>query len=426
MPHPFPIHRNRLRSALVRRLCPGSIFGEPASNPRRWGSERAREIHVEDWAELAGRPEWSAPDAIDLATASPRFDLVPSASTKLPADRRGYPPLAGLPELRQAVAQRLRTDQGLRVDSRDGIHITAGATGALAAALEALVSPGDRVVLLDPSSPLFSLAARSRRARIRWVPTSMEGGRTRFVVGALARALAGARLLILASPASPTGGSIGPEDLEPVAWWARRRGALLLSDEVYAAFTYDGWRMGVGSLPAAHGRALTVGSVSKSYGMTSTRVGWLAGDPALVRACARATARHNPFVPTLCQQLAVAALTQPPANLEGLRQEFASRRRYAFERLEGLGLKPAWPSGAFFLWVPVADLGGSGRSFAERLWQAKRVAVCPGDGFGPGAAGHVRISYAGDDGRLREGLARLGEFVRELRASGSQTAKAAA
>src|SRR5262249_27277091 len=119
------------------------------------------------------------------------------------------------------------------------------------------------------------------------------------------------------------------------------------------------------------------------------------------------------FVPTLCQQIALAALRQGPEVFQPVRQEFESRRRYAFERLQALGLKPVWPAGAFFFWVPVHEFGAGGREWAERLLRASKVLVTPGDYFGPSGAGYVRISYAAEDGRLREGLSRLAEFVRE-------------
>src|SRR5207253_3016198 len=98
-----------------------------------------------------------------------------------------------------------------------------------------------------------------------------------------------------------------------------------------------------------------------------------------------------------------------------VRAEFAARRRYAYERLWAMGLKPAWPAGAFFFWVPVQELGLTGQVFADRLLREKRALVTPGDFFGPSGAGHVRVSYAVEDGRLREGLGRLAEFVRDLR-----------
>jgi aspartate/methionine/tyrosine aminotransferase len=128
-------------------------------------------------------------------------------------------------------------------------------------------------------------------------------------------------------------------------------------------------------------------------------------------------------VPTLCQQIALAALRQGNEPLDDIREDFDSRRHYAFERIHGVGLKPVWPAGGYFLWVPIAELGLSSQQFAEQLLRSKKVLVWPGHHFGPGGEGHIRISFAAEDGRLRQGLARLGEFVRQLRATGMAEVK---
>jgi aspartate/methionine/tyrosine aminotransferase len=366
------------------------------------------------------------PDAIDLALGAPRFDLVSSGSTKLPADRRGWPPAWGLSELREAVAEKLLADHRLAVSPTDEVLITHGAAGAFSLALDTFVNRGDRVVLLDPTSPLYVLSLRHRRARIRWLSTWMDRGRTRFRLAALAQALAGARMLVLASPGNPTGGVIAAEDLEQIAWWAERKDVLIYSDEVFQQYHYDGAPVGIGTLAKARRRTLIAGSVSKSHALASLRVGWLTGYRHLVRPCALMAVMRSPFVPTLCQQVAVTALRQSDEPFRAIRTEFDSRRRYAFERLQALGLEPAWPAGAYFFWVPVSTLGLDGRAFAEQLLRAKNVLVSPGCHFGPSGSGHVRLSYAAEDGRLREGLSRLADFVQGLRApAGSKTRRAA-
>src|SRR5438067_6315352 len=114
----------------------------------------------------------------------------------------------------------------------------------------------------------------------------------------------------------------------------------------------------------------------------------------------------TPFVPTLGQQVAVTALRQGNEGFESIRNEFDARRRYAFERLQALGLEPAWPAGAFFFWVPLHSLGIGGHAFAEQLLRVKKVLISPGCLFGPSGSGSVRLSYATEDGRLREGLNR--------------------
>ena len=392
----------------VRRLMDGGTAYLPYYSDRVLAAPHAG---LQQAAALA---EVHPPDVIDLSLGAPRFDLVPSGSTKLPADRRGWPSPWGLPELRTAVAGALLTERALAVSPADEVLVTHGAAGAFSVAADAFLNPGARVVLFDPTSPLYPLALRHRRARVRWVPTTVEDGRLRFRFDHLERALRGARLLVLTSPANPTGGVLAAEDVEQIAWWAERFDVLLFDDESFERYRYEGEAPSIGTLARARRRTLTAGSVSKGHALAALRVGWLAGCRHLLRPCAAVGTLQAPFVPTLCQQIAAAALRQGDEAFRPLRAGFEARRRYGYERLQALGLKPAWPAGAFFFWVPVGQLGLTGRDFAEGLLRSKKVAVTPGDLFGPSGAAHVRLSYAAEDGRLREGLSRIGEFLREL------------
>src|SRR5262249_39992212 len=192
----------------------------------------------------------------------------------------------------------------------DEVLVTYGTAGAFSTALDTFINPGDRVVLFDPTSPLYPLGLRPRRARVRWVPTWVEEGRVRFRLDHLDQALRGARLLVVTSPTNPTGGTISPEDLEQVAWWAGHRDVLVFNDEVFARYRYEGQALSLGTLPRARNRTLTAGSVSKGHALASARVGWLAGCRHLLRACGLTAVLQTPFVPTLCQQLALTALRQ--------------------------------------------------------------------------------------------------------------------
>lgn len=350
-------------------------------------------------------------EVIDLTRGSPSFDVLPSATTKLPVDRRGWPPLAGLSELCGAVSEKLLCDNGLAFNPTGEILITAGVVGAVQTVLDAFVNRGDRVVLFDPCSPLFSLLARARRARLRWLPAWIEEGRTRFRKDHLARALRGARLLVLNSPNNPSGGVLAAEDLEEIAWWAERYDVLLLSDESFERYLPDGSSVSIGTLPRARQRTLTTGGVSQGYALASARVGWLAAYRHLLQPCRLTAALRSAFVPTLSQQIALAALRSDPDEFAPIRAEIASRCRYGYERLRGMDLNPTWPAGGYFLWVPIWERGVSGRRFAERLLRERQVRVSPGDLFGPSGEGYVRISCAIDDGRLQEGLNRLAEFL---------------
>lgn len=378
-------------------------------------SDRLLSMPVRQLQDLGAFLDLHGPDSIDLSQGAPCFDLAPSSSTKLPANRRGWPPAGGLPELRIAVAEALRNRYQRSFNPTDEVLITLGAAHAFSTVLDTFINPGHRVVLFDPTSPMYSLALQHRRARIRWVPTWVEEGRTRFRLEPLVRAMRGARLIVLNSPANPTGGVLAAEDLEQVAWWAQRHDVLIFSDGVFERFSYENPDIHIETFSRAQKRTLTAGSVSKGHALACARVGWLAGHRHLVRPCALTALMQTPFVPTLSQQIALAALRQPEETFQPVQKEFLSRRNYTHERLQAMGLRPARPAGAFFFWIPVGDLGLNGRDFAERLLRSKKVLLTPGHSFGPSGEGFVRLSYAQDDGRLREGLGRLAEFVQELR-----------
>lgn len=424
MAYPFFLRKLLARTGLARWLPAVRQLG--AGRLLRHYSDRVLAAPYAELQELAAYGDAHGPDTIDLAAGEPRFDLVPSGTTKLPADRRGAPPPGGLPELREAVLERLRATGSLAPKADDQVLITPGAAGAFSICADAFVNPGDRVILFDPTSPLYSLVLRQRRARIRWLPTWMENGRLRFHFEPLVKRLRGARLIVINSPANPTGGVLAAEDLEQIAWWAARRDVLIFSDEVFDTYGYDNPSGGIGALAKGQNRTLVAGSISKSHALAAARVGWLAGHRDLIQPCLLTSVLQAMPVPTLCQQVALAALELGETPLQAIRQEFESRRRYVFTRLQGLGLQPVWPAGAFFIWLPVEELGLDGRAFARRLLDEKKVVVWPGEHFGPSGAGYVRLSYAGDDGRLRQGLTRLAEFVRELQGRRVAQAKAAA
>jgi aminotransferase len=186
-------------------------------------------------------------------------------------------------------------------------------------------------------------------------------------------------------------------------------------DESFSRFRFDARGKCFGKLPGADRRILTAGSMTQEFGLGSLRVGWLAGPRHLVRACGLTQNLTAPFVPVVCQQAAARALGEVDNDFPNQLDRLRGKRDYSVERLRGMGLEPDRPAGGYFLWVPVAAMGLDGRAFAERLFREERVQVGPGCAFGPSGSGHIRISVAGDDGRLREGLSRMAGFVERVR-----------
>lgn len=376
-------------------------------------SDRALALPVNELDDPAWFPDVQTPDAIHFALGSPRCDL-PLGSLRGMNERR---PLeaGGMPELRELIAARNSRDQHPAIDPQDEVVITHGATGAFAAVIDTFLNPGSKVVLFNPTSPIFRLGLQHRRASLRWVETWMEDGKTRFDIEAFAAAMRGSSLLVMGDPVNPTGGVFAAEDLEQIAWWAYKHDVLIYLDEAFQGYRYQPAEVHLSNLPNAQKRLLMAGSVSKTYGLNGARVGWLIGQRHLVRPVAACAAMNAPFVSPFCQQIALTALQTGDANAARNRDEFAGRRRYLFESLQGMGLAPAYPGGGFFFWVPVSHLGVTGREFTRQLLVSQRVLVNPGEPFGPGGEDFIRFSYATEEGRLREGIQRLAEFMEEWR-----------
>jgi aminotransferase len=371
-------------------------------------SDRTLAAPLTELGDSALLPDVRTPDSINLALGAPVCELPLGIGRGL-HDRR-LPPAWGDAELRAELAAQFQLDHGAEHDPADEVLVTHGASGALAAALDAFVNPGDRVVLFDPTSPIFPIGLKHRRAAMRWVRTWSDGGRVRFAMDAFARAMRGAKLLVMADPANPTGCVFAPEDLEQIAFWANKSDALIYQDASFDRWRAEPVRARLASLPFAEGRTLTAGSFAKSHGLTAARVGWLCGYRHLVRPCALAAMMAAPFVPALCQQAALQAMQSGEAAMSAATTDFNVRRVYVGERLRGMGLEPWEAAGGFFVWVPVPG-GESGREFAQRLLSETGVLVNPGAPFGPSGDRFIRISFATDEGRLREGLNRLGHVL---------------
>lgn len=381
----------------------------------RYCSDRGLAIPLEELIALSDYWSTSEADSIDLAKIGPRLDAPSPARIASP---RGYPQPGGGMELRSAIADHL-CNGGLTVDAADEVLVTPGAISAWSTALDTFVNPGDRVVAFEPCSPLFNIGLKHRRARVHWIATATDNGFVRFDVNRLRRALSGAKMIVLSHPVNPTGGVFAAEELDQIAWWANRRNVLIYCDESFAAFRFEGEHVSLGSLESARRRTLTAGSLSFGWGQAALRIGWLAGYRHLLGPCAVMCALNNPFIPSANQQSALMALRQSPTSQSAMRDSVAEKRLFIHERLRDLGFDPNWPAGGLFAWFSVKPFKMQGREFADRLFAEKRVLVSPGELFGPSAADYVRLSLAADDGRLREGLTRLAEFVEKLRAPSS-------
>jgi aspartate aminotransferase len=390
-------------------------------------SRRARAIEISPTVAMAQRAaalKARGERVLDFSVGEPDqatpAHVVAAAKAALDAGRTRYTGSAGIPELRAAVAARYRADFGLRFAPEE-VAVTTGGKHALYLACQALLDPGDEVLVPAPYWPTFAEAVRLAGGRPRPVATREAEG---FRVSArlLERALGPrTRALVVNSPSNPTGAVIEPGELEQLGRLARRKRLTLLYDDTYAHISFRPAPKAVLARlrEAIPERFVVLGTASKSYCMTGWRIGWILGPRALVDACT-ALVSHSTQCPAAFAQVgAVEALTGPQDFVRALALEYKQRRDFVHGRLKSIpGLGCVRPEGAFYAFPNVTSyLGAAARSslaLASLLLDEAKVAVVPGEGFA--APGYLRLSFARSQAELAEGLDRIAATLARLRA----------
>jgi aspartate/methionine/tyrosine aminotransferase len=322
-----------------------------------------------------------------------------------------YPMPLGHSELKSLLAKKMEAEQGEFYDPDREVLITNGASHALSAALNAFVNPGDKVVLFDPSYYMYNYMCKLLQARVAWVPTTLHRGYVQTDEHKLRRAMHGAKVLIVNSPSNPTGCSMTPELLELIVRLAKEEDVLLISDEVYEYFVYEGEFRSLATIPGARPRTLIVNSFSKSYRMPAYRVGYIFAPEPLLQPIMMQQVIQVPFTATLNQRFAIRALERQAHIRERANREFLPKRQVVLDGLRRARMEIPPPTGAFYAWIPIRDLRMTAHDFALRLASEKGVLVMPGDDFGPSGRDHIRLSFGGAIDDIREGLVRFIDFA---------------
>lgn len=332
--------------------------------------------------------------------------------TAIDALRRGrtrYAPQSGDPELRESVAQMLERRRGARVRA-DEVVLTHGASAGLAAVIMAVVDPGDRVVIPEPTYSLYADHVAMVGGVVEWVANSSEG---RMDLDALAAAMPGARAVIVCNPSNPTGRVIPPEDLVRLLKIANEHGVVLISDEAYADIVFDGLQFH-SALGLNGGETICVGTFSKSYAMTGWRLGFVVTNASRAAEINRIHRTINGSVNTFVQDAALAAIALPDDTLARMTAAYEERRNYVVERLAELPMvSVARPEGAFYAF-PRIDSSRSAEELVALLADRGKVLVRAGSEYGPSGEGHLRLSFATDFSSLEKGLDRFAATLSQI------------
>jgi len=356
---------------------------------------------------------------IHLEIGEPDFDtpsnVREAAKAALDAGATHYPPFAGIPDLRAVIAEDSAARKGFPIDPSQ-VFVTVGGKGVMVYAILALVDPGDEVIVPDPGYPIYESLTRFIGGVPVPIPIRMEN-EFRLDVDELASLITPrTKLLIVNSPANPTGGVLTRSDIERIAELAVRHDLLVLADEIYARILYDGAEhVSLASLPGMADRTIVLDGFSKTYAMTGWRLGYAIVPKWLEKAYGTLIINTVSGATAFAQAGAVEALRGPQGEVDDMVTEFRARRDLIVDGLNEIpGIRCLKPHGAFYVFPDIAATGLTGAELADRLLPETGVCVLAGTAFGQVGKDHIRISYANSRENLTEALGRLRAFVEPL------------
>jgi len=357
-------------------------------------------------------------DVVGFGAGEPDFDTpqhIKDAAAKALADGfTKYTPAAGIPELRQAIADKHKRENGLTYKPSQ-IIVSCGGKHSCYNVILATCEEGDEVIIPAPYWLSYPEMVKLAGATPVIIETT---DKTEFKVTPQqlrAAITPRTRLLVLNSPSNPTGSVYTPEEIKEIGDICVEKGVLIMSDEIYEHLLYDGAKVkSVATFSQAHyEHTIVVHGFAKAWSMTGWRLGWCAAPEPIAKAI-DAIQSHSTSNPTsFAQKGGVAALTGPQDHLPKWLAEFARRREYAFKKLNSIpGISCVNAKGAFYLFPNISKTGLKSTEFCAKLLEQQKVAAVPGIAFG--ADGYLRISYATSMGNIEKGLDRMDKFVRGL------------
>ncbi|MBN3885481.1 MAG: pyridoxal phosphate-dependent aminotransferase [Nostoc sp.] len=355
-------------------------------------------------------------DVCSFSAGEPDFDTpahIKAAAIKaLDEGKTKYGAAAGEPKLREAIAHKLKIDNGLDYKS-ENVIVTNGGKHSLYNLIVALIDPGDEVIIPAPYWLSYPEMVTLVGGVSVIVPTDATTG-YKITPEQLRKAITPkTKLFILNSPSNPTGMVYTPDEIKALAQVVVDADIFVVSDEIYEKILYDGAEhISIGSLgKEIFDRTLISNGFAKAYSMTGWRIGYLAGPVEIIKAASTIQGHSTSNVCTFAQYGAIAALQSSQDCVEEMRQAFAKRRQVMLDRLNAIpGLSTAKPDGAFYLFPDISKTGLKSLEFCDALLEQHQVAVIPGIAFG--ADDNIRLSYATDMATIEKGMDRLEKFVK--------------
>ncbi|MCH5323710.1 MAG: aminotransferase class I/II-fold pyridoxal phosphate-dependent enzyme [Eubacterium sp.] len=362
----------------------------------------------------------SVKDVISLSVGEPDFkspwEVRKEAVHILEQGRTTYTANAGLVELRRAISDYLYSRINTRYNPDNQIVVTVGGSEAIDLAIRALVDTGDEVLVPQPSFVCYSPIVKLANGVPVPIETKAEDNFKLTAEALKAHITPRTKALVLPFPNNPTGAVMRKADLEQIAEVLRGTNIAVISDEIYSELTYGKEKhTSIAEIDGMEERTIVINGFSKAYAMTGWRLGFAAAPKDIITQMLKIHQYAIMSSPTVSQFAAIVALTECDKDIEYMRTEYDMRRKLIVNGVRELGLECFEPEGAFYIFPSIKSTGMTSLEFCEKLIQSHKVAVVPGDAFGAGGEGFIRISYAYSLEHIMTALERMGHFLKEIK-----------
>ncbi len=362
-------------------------------------------------ADIAANLRREGRDIISFSLGEPDFEtpenIKKAAKIALDRGETHYTQGSGILELREVIAEKLKTDNSLDVTSSD-VLVTTGAKQAIFEAICSLIDEGDEVLLFDPAWVSYEAIVKFAGGKPVMVPVYERDGYT--PVEFESRITKDTKLLVLNSPCNPTGAVYGESVIKSIAQTAEDHDLLVISDEVYEKIVYGAKHHSIGTL--IPDLTITVNGFSKAYAMTGWRLGYATAPRSILQGMLKIQQHTVSNATSFVQRAGIEALSGDQSAQRAMVAEFQTRRDLVIDGLARIGIKCALPKGAFYAFPKVTQFGTS-EQVTEQLLRDALVAVTPGSAFGPNGEGYVRMSYATSREDIAKGIRRIEESLQK-------------
>lgn len=358
-------------------------------------------------------------DVISLGVGEPDFptpwNIRKAGITSLERSKTRYTSNSGLEKLREEIAKYLKRKYSLSYNAKENILVTVGGSEGIDACIRAIVSPGDEVIIPQPSYVCYEPIATLAGGKPVIIETKAENEFRVTAEELKAKITPKTKVLIMPYPCNPTGAIMRREDLEKIAEVLKDTNIIVLSDEIYSELTFgEDKHTSFASIPGMWERTVVVNGFSKAFSMTGWRLGYVCGPKEIIKQITKIHQYAIMCAPTTSQYAAIEALRNCDDAVNTMLDEYDSRRRLIVKGFNDLGLTCREPKGAFYAFPCISSTGMTSDEFCEKLLYSQKVALVPGTAFGRGGEGFVRASYCYSVEHINEALKRIKLFLNEI------------